>query len=499
MQLLNPTSRATDRSNCMRCLVIGAGEAGRAISRDLRRVPDFGLYPVGFLDDHAHGRRRTVGGLPVLGTTEELPAVARRCSVEAVVVAIPSLPNREIRRLVAIAAAEGLAVRYLPSFGKALERRANLGDLRRLSMDRLLGRDERAVVRLDAVAYLRGKCVLVTGAGGSIGSELCRQVSSLGAERVLLLDHDESNLHRLKMELEGEALFEADDVIIGDIRDASRIEQIFTDHRPEIIFHAAAHKHLPLLELHPCEGVKANVIGTRNLVEAAVRHGAERFVLVSTDKAASPTSVLGATKRIAELIVASHAMSPTRVAAVRFGNVLGSRGSFMSVLADQLDRGDPVTITHPDVTRYFMTVEEAVGLVLEAGAMAEFGEVFVLDMGEPVRIVDLVFKYARQLYMDADEVEVRYTGLRPGEKLHESLFGPDEERTRTAHPRIWSVRPRVEVAPDLDGGLTHLEAAAAANRAPEVRACLSGVLRGYTPARSDDLAGALGSYYPDDF
>jgi FlaA1/EpsC-like NDP-sugar epimerase len=506
MQLFNPTSvfhtSSAARSTRRRgrpCVIVGAGEAGRAVARDLRRVQSFGITPIGFLDDRLAGRRRVAAGLPILGRTDDLASVARARHVEAGVVAIPSLPNREIQRLAAAGAAEGLTVRFLPSFGTALERPARLSDLRHLSMSRLLGRDERRVVRPASAAVVAGKRVLVTGAGGSIGSELCRQVRSFGAAQIVLLDHDESNLHRLKLELEGEALLESDDVVIADIRDRSRIEQIFRERRPEVVFHAAAHKHLPLLEQHPCEGAKANVFGTRTLVEVAVAYDVERFILISTDKAADPTSVLGATKRIAEMIVGSHAISTTKLASVRFGNVLGSRGSFVSVLAEQVERGDPVTVTHPDVTRFFMTVEEAVGLVLESAAMAEFGEVFVLDMGEPVRILDLVHNYAAQLHLDPRDIEIRYTGLRPGEKLHEALFAADEHRIATAHPRIMATRPRAESPDELAAGLDRLWEAANANRAPDVRAALAEIVVGYRPSREADHADGLCAYYPDDF
>jgi len=500
MQLFHPTSTTRNgrRQGCP-CVIVGAGEAGRAIARDLRRVQSFGITPIGFLDDRLAGRRRVAAGLPILGRTDDLAAVALAHGVEAVVVAIPSLPNREIQRLAAAGAAAGLTVRFLPSFGTALERPARLSDLRRLSMSRLLGRDERHVVRPSSAAVVAGKRVLVTGAGGSIGTELCRQVRSFGASQIVLLDHDESNLHRLKLELEGEALLESDDVVIADIRDRSRIEQVFQQRRPEVVFHAAAHKHLPLLEQHPCEGAKANVFGTRNLVEVAIDCGVERFILISTDKAADPTSVLGATKRIAEMIVTSHATTTTKLASVRFGNVLGSRGSFVSVLAEQVERGDPVTVTHPDVTRYFMTVEEAVGLVLEAGAMAEFGEVFVLDMGEPVRILDLVENYALELHLDPQDIEIRYTGLRPGEKLHESLFSADERRIATAHPRINATLPRPASPDELAAGLEQLWEASDANRAPDVRAALADLVAGYRPSKQADIGDALCTYYPDDF
>jgi FlaA1/EpsC-like NDP-sugar epimerase len=497
-QLLHrsPLRPTRQHSASRRCLVVGAGSAGRAIARDLLRSPDFGLTPVGFLDDRIP-RRRRVAGLPVLGSTTDLAELSAGLGIDTIVVAIPSLPAREIRRLTRLAAAKSLNVRYLPSFGDALEREARLSDLKHVRLDRLLGRDEQRVVRAASSAVLTGKRVLVTGAGGSIGSELCRQIQGVGPAALSLLDHDESNLHRLKMELDGKALLDGDDVIIADIRDQTRIEQVFRERRPEVVFHAAAHKHLPLLEQHPCEGVKANVQGTKNLVEAALAVDVERFILISTDKAADPTSVLGATKRVAEMILASHATEPTRFASVRFGNVLGSRGSFVSVLAEQIESGEPVTITHPDVTRFFMTVEEAIGLIVEAAAMAEFGDVFVLDMGEPVRIVDLVRNYISQLHIDVDDIEVRYTGLRPGEKLDEALFGTSEECFPTAHPRIWSARTP-STAVDLDR-LDSLMTAATRNEATEVRRNLAELVPGYQPGPTTQRAGSLTAYYPDGF
>ena len=271
---------------------------------------------------------------------------------------------------------------------------------------------------------VRDKVVLVTGAGGSIGSELCRQVFGFEPRRLVMLDHDESNLHRLQLELWGEGLLQNDDCCVADIRDRARIDQVFKDVRPDLVFHAAAHKHLPLLEQHPCEAVKSNIAGTENVLWAALKYEADRFILISTDKAADPTSVLGASKRLAELLVQQEQGGRTKVASVRFGNVLGSRGSLLSVLTEQIDRGLPVTVTHPDMTRFFMTIEEAAGLVVEAARLADAGEIFVLDMGEPVRIVDLVRSFAELIHRN--DVQIRFTGMRPGEKLNETLFCEDE-------------------------------------------------------------------------
>ena len=352
------------------------------------------------------------------------------------------------------------------------------------------------MVRSDARAGIEGKVVLVSGAGGSIGSELCRQIRAFAPRELYVLDHDESNLHTLQMELDGRALLDGHDIVIADIRDAERIEQVFSEVRPDIVFHAAAHKHLPLLEQHPCEGVKTNVLGTKNLAEAAVHAGTRTFVLISTDKAADPVSILGATKRLAEIVLTLYAAEPTRFASVRFGNVLGSRGSLLSVFEEQVRRGGTVTITHPEVTRYFMTIEEAAGLVLEAGAMAEYGETFVLDMGEPIEIVQLAYRYAEQLHIRPDDLTIRFTGLRPGEKLHERLFGGAEDAIPTGHPRIWATRNPI-APPDLETSLDALFTYANANRSSEVRRWLQELVAEYEPEPAGEPA--MAAPYPDGF
>jgi FlaA1/EpsC-like NDP-sugar epimerase len=479
----------------LRTLIVGAGEAGRTLARDLRRTPEYGLEPIGFLDDSPI--KKSAAGLPVLGATSDLVAVASKLAADVVIIAIPSLEPRQVRELAESASAAGVSVRYLPSFGAALERDARISDLRRLRVDRLLGRQEMHVVRTSSRAVVEGKRVLVTGAGGSIGSELCRQIKAFRPASLHMLDHDESNLHRLQMQLDGRALLDSDELLIADIRDADRIHQLCRDLRFEVIFHAAAHKHLPLLERHPSEGVKSNVMGTKHLVAAAVATGVENFILISTDKAADPISILGATKRIAEMIVQAHAGGYTRFASVRFGNVLGSRGSFLSVLSEQIENGEAVTVTHPDVTRFFMTVEEAVGLVIEAASMAELGETFVLDMGEPVRIVDLVRNYAAQFNLREGDFEISFTGLRGGEKLNESLFSEDEERLRTDHPRIWATHPAPPAA-DLERDLELLINAATLNRSDLVREHLGALLPVFGKARTPNVP-ALAAPYPDGF
>lgn len=478
-----------------RTLIVGAGDAGRTLAHDLLQTPSCGLAPIGFLDDDV--RKRHAARLPVLGRLADLPTLVRTEAVDVVIVAIPSLPPVPLAALLHQATRTGARVRYLPSFHAAVQRGSRAGDLYDVSPAALLGREEINVIRPATPALLCGRRVLVTGAGGSIGSELCRQIRAYRPEAVFMLDHDESNLHRLQLEITGEALLEADELIVADIRDRARVDQVFATLRPELVFHAAAHKHLPLLERHPCEGVKSNVEGTQHLVESAVAHGAHRFVLISTDKAAAPTSVLGATKRLAELIVRAHAGPRLVAGSVRFGNVLGSRGSFLDVLSHQIAAHAPVTITDPAVDRFFMTVEEAVGLVLEAAAMAESGETFVLDMGAPVQLVSLVEAYAAQV--GVRDVEIRFTGLRPGEKLSETLLGEAEERIATGHPRIFATRGG-SVPSDLDAGLAELYDAAERNDSDAVGRWLAKFIPSYRPASPTPTARELfDAYYPDDF
>ncbi len=488
--------RGRDRAPGLPTLIVGAGSAARTLTRDLRRSPDYGLRPVGCLDDDPG--IRSASGIPVLGRLADLRQVIRAHHIEAVVIAIPSLPPATLSSLVRDAAGTGAHVRYLPSFLAAVERAARAADMRTVRLSALLGRTERRVLDPSVNALLAGTRVLVTGAGGSIGQELCRQIRSHDPASLHMLDHDESNLHTLQLELSGEALLDSSETIIADIRDSARIQQVFQAVRPDVVFHAAAHKHLPLLERHPCEGVKSNVLGTQNVVRSALDAGTSRLVLISTDKAAEPRSILGATKRLAEMIVQANAAGATKVCSVRFGNVLGSRGSLLAVVADQVERGEPVTVTHPQVTRFFMTVEEAVGLVLSAAPMAEYGETFVLDMGEPVRIVDLVQRYAGQLGIP--DVEIRFTGLRPGEKLHETLFGESEERLPTVNPSVWATRP-ARLPADFASQFDRLLAAAASGDDELARATLAELIPEYAPATAADgeLAAAIACPYPDGF
>ncbi|MGN6780190.1 MAG: polysaccharide biosynthesis protein [Marmoricola sp.] len=488
-------------------LLIGGGKAGRALGRDLARVPSFGLEPIGFLDDDVRLAAKAPANRPWLGTLAELEEIIERTGVQVVVIAIPSLEHETLQDIALRATRMGVSVRHLPPFLSALQREIVGTDMRSLQVGSLIGRAEMHVVSREVSSVLTGKRVLVTGAGGSIGSELCRQVNGFAPESLVLLDHDESNLHRLQLEVWGQGLLDSESVVVADIRDAERIHQIFRDHQPEVVFHAAALKHLPVLERHPCEGVKSNVQGTENLVQAALAYNVERFILISTDKAANPASVLGATKRLAELVLTSYrGTGTTALACVRFGNVLGSRGSLLHVIREQLASGVGVTVTHPDVTRFFMTIEEAVGLVLEAARMAERSGTFVLDMGDPVRIVDVVRNFAS--LVNAPTVPIRFTGLRPGEKLHEELFGSDETALPTEHPRI-SQAPGAALPARFRAQLRDLYDAAAHNRPDEVVAHLRSLVPEYAPTPRLVAEGAveldpsalpaMAALYPDDY
>lgn len=423
-----------DHVRAERVLVFGAGTAGAQILALMLTTPECDFLPVALLDDDPRKRRRRIKGVPVVGGRDVLVATARRAGADALLIAVPSAPGSVIRELTALADEADLSVFVLPGVRELVTGRAGLADIRELTEVDLLGRAAVDTDMASIAGYVTGRRLLVTGAGGSIGSELCRQLAAFAPAELVMLDRDESALHGVQLSLSGRALLDTPDLVVADIRDAARMAQVFREHRPEVVFHAAALKHLPLLEMHPGEAVKTNVWGSLTLLEVAEAFDVETFVNISTDKAADPVSVLGYSKRIAERLTAAAALrSGQRFLSVRFGNVVGSRGSVLLTFRAQIAEGGPVTVTHPSVTRYFMTVEEAVQLVVQAGALGAPGEVLVLDMGEPVRIADL----ARQLVRaSGKDVDVVYTGLRSGEKLHENLVGAAEATHRSAHPLI---------------------------------------------------------------
>ena len=420
--------------DCSRLLVMGAGEGGELAIKSMMRNPDSPYLPVGLIDDDPAKRHLRIKGVKVVGTRADIAAAARALDADGLLIAIPSAGGELVRELSAAAAEADLQVRVLPPVTELLDGTVDVSDIRPVTEADLLGRREIDTDVSAIAGYLAGKRVLVTGAGGSIGAELCRQIHRFGPGELIMLDRDESALHAVLLSLNGRAMMDAPEVVLADIRDRPRLEQVFTERRPQVVFHAAALKHVTALEQHPCEAVKTNVVGTLHLLEVAASHGVERFVNISTDKAADPVNVLGYTKRVAERLTAHVArQNHGTYLSVRFGNVLGSRGSVLTVFREQVAAGGPVTVSDPDVTRYFMTVEEAVQLVIQAGAVGGDGQALVLDMGTPVRIADVAHRLAET---SPDPVEIIYTGLRPGEKLHEHLFGRAEADQRPAHPLI---------------------------------------------------------------
>lgn len=418
-----------------RAIIIGAGEGGlQIVSAMLKSGP---WQPVAILDDNKDLRNLRIKGVPVCGTREAMKDVAERFNAQAAIIAIPSATSENVRDLAEAADNAGLEVMILPPVAELFGPGVGISDIRKLTEADLLGRREISLDIESVAGYLTGKRVLVTGAGGSIGSELCRQIHRFAPSSLIMLDRDESALQAVQLSIEGRSLLNSRQLVVGCIRDKERMEQVFAEHQPHVVFHTAALKHLPLLEMYPEEGWKTNVIGTQNLLELAGEFNVERFVNISTDKAADATSVLGETKRAAERLTA-HAskQSAGTYLSVRFGNVLGSRGSVLPLFRSQIEQGGPVTVTHPEITRFFMTIPEACGLVIQAGALDSDGEVLVLDMGEPVKIASL----AKRLIAESGKrVEIIYTGLRDGEKLHEVLFSDNELGGPSEHPLIMRV------------------------------------------------------------
>src|SRR3954468_21076316 len=437
------------RKGAREVLIVGAGNGGQLVAAELRRNPELGGVPIGFVDDDPRKSGARVAGLKVEGTTDELQRVLDGAEPDEVIIAIPSAPGELRAKVVTACRERGIPVRTLPTVFELLSGGVNLmRQVREVQVEDVLGRE---AVRLEvdqAGSYLAGEVVLVTGAGGSIGSELCRQISRVGPKRLVLLDNAENSLFEIRRELEADRHFTRTVAVLGDIKDATRMREVFNEHRPAVVFHAAAYKHVPLMEENPVEAVRNNAVATRIVSAAAGETGVKRFVLVSTDKAVSPATVMGASKTLAEWAVeaAQHRFEQTRFTTVRFGNVLGSSGSVVPIFRRQIAAGGPVTVTDESMTRYFMTIPEAVQLVIRSGSMGRGGEVYVLEMGDPVRIIDLARKMIQLSGREPDrEVAIEIVGRRPGEKLHEELFNPDEEPRATSEDKIVAaVRPPLD-------------------------------------------------------
>jgi FlaA1/EpsC-like NDP-sugar epimerase len=492
--------RRNNHGGDRRVLVMGAGDAGTMIVLEMQANPRLGLVPAGFLDDDERKRGARIHGVPVLGGRDDIPEAVREYQAEEVIIAMPTAPGSTIRQIVAICDEAGIPARTIPGIYDILSGQVSINQIREVDIEDLLRREP---VQIDAAAVhelLRGRRVLVTGAGGSIGSELCRQIARAEPECLVVLGHGENSIFHIRAELSRRASCELVSTI-ADIRDQARLEQVFARYRPELVFHAAAHKHVPLMEANVCEAISNNVLGTRNLLQVAGRAGVSHIIVISSDKAVNPTSIMGATKRVAELLVYQAAQdNGACFAAVRFGNVLGSRGSVVNTFKRQIAQGEAVTVTDPDMRRFFMTIPEAVQLVLQAAALGQGGEVFVLDMGEPVRIVDLAtdlirlsglrprvsgWDEQRETQEDSEEwdIEVVFTGARSGEKLFEELFADGEECHRTRHDKILvAVNGQDRMAnPSLDEQVARLLESAQAGDEAGVQRLLKEIVPEYRP------------------
>ncbi len=428
--------------NTQRVLILGAGSAAEMLARDMRRATEY--QPVGFLDDNIQLKGAKVQGLPVFGRLDQLQTITQENAIDMVVIAMPSLNNTQMQRIVTLCENARVNFRTLPKVEDLISGEAGLQALRRVSIEDLLGRDPVTLDWKEISQGIAGKVVFVTGGGGSIGSELCRQIARLGPATLVILEHSEFNLYSIKMELRNNFpnLELAPHLI--DVCDEVALDHAFTRYKPEVVFHAAAYKHVPMLETQVREAVRNNVLGSRAVVLAADRHGAATVVLISTDKAVNPANVMGASKRAAEIFCQNfNTRSKTHYITVRFGNVLGSAGSVVPLFREQIERGGPVTVTHTDITRYFMTIPEATQLIMQAAAMGAGGEIFVLEMGEPIKISYLAEQMIRLSgKIPGHDIEIVYTGLRPGEKLYEELFHDQEKLTKTRHEKILLAQSR---------------------------------------------------------
>ena len=421
-----------------RALIVGAGQAGTVLAKQMRQSVNSDLMPVAFVDDDLNKQKLKVLDIPVQGTVRDIPKIVEKYAIDHIIIAIPSLTKSDIQDIFEHCSKTKAKVKIMPSIEAVMTGKLKVSQMREVKIEDLLGREE---VKLDMEAIsekLTGKTILVTGAGGSIGSEICRQVISFNPKEIILLGHGENSIYNIDMELREKVPSNTKIIpLIADVQDRNRIFDVISEYKPDVIYHAAAHKHVPLMEDNPMEAVKNNIFGTKNVAEAADTFGIGYFVMISTDKAVNPPNVMGATKRFAEMIVQNLAKeSKTKFAAVRFGNVLGSRGSVVPLFKKQIAAGGPVTVTDPEMTRYFMTIPEASRLVIQSGTLANGGEIFVLDMGEPVKIVDLAKNLIKLSGYSENEISINYSGIRPGEKLFEELLDENEIQSKYVFPKI---------------------------------------------------------------
>lgn len=473
-RLLAERVRSRDATTQKRVLIVGAGSAGSLIAREMQRHPEAGLRPIGFLDDDPGKQRQWVVGLPVFGPVSSLPAIAAREDADEVLIAVPSVAGDFIRRVIDLARESQVSYRIIPGVFEILSGNVNINQIRDVNLEDLLRRPPVHLNTAEIADYLKGRVILVTGAGGSIGSELVRQISQYEPAILLLFGRGENSIFGIQQELTRTCPNLKQIGLIGDVRDEARLRQVFETYRPQVVFHAAAHKHVPLMEQTPSEAILNNVIGTRNVVALCLEFDVSRLVNVSTDKAVNPTSVMGASKRVAEMVVsagAARARETQAFVSVRFGNVLGSRGSVVPTFMAQIRSGGPITVTHPEMVRYFMTIPEASRLVLQAGGLAENGKVYVLNMGDPVKIADLARDVIR--LSGVRNVDIVYSGVRPGEKLYEELLTASEGIDATTHKEIFSAKLAPVDAEQMDRQLQLLAQHAAHPDPDAIRALLA--------------------------
>ena len=478
-------SKTTDKTK--RVMVIGAGQGGESIIREIKRNMNLPIEVVGLVDDSEEKQGQIIHGVKVVGVTEKIAELCKTYEVDELIIAIPSASGSELRRIVKLCQITNVRFKVLPGLQDLIAGKLVSLQLRDIAIEDLLRRAPSEINLAEIAAYVTGKTVLVTGAGGSIGSEICRQILPFQPEKLLLLGHGENSIYSIHQEL-----LRSSDLgnvvlvpIITDVQDKEKIDYLFNSFKPDIVFHAAAHKHVPMMELNPEESVKNNVVGTYNVAEAAHKYHVERFVMISTDKAVNPTSVMGASKRTAEKIVKCFAKrSKTRFVAVRFGNVLGSRGSVIPMFKSQIERGGPVTITHPNMIRYFMTIPEASKLVIQAGAYGKGGEVFILDMGEPVKILDLAEDLIRLAGLEVGkDIEIKFTGIRPGEKLYEELLTASEGITATKNKKIFIAKPEEVNEKELMAQIEELKTASMTANPREVIEKYKAIVPTFSPNR----------------
>ena len=430
--------------NAKKVLIIGAGSAGRLIIKELYEKPQLQKKPIGIIDDNKNKLGKKIHNIPVIGTCEDIKRIVKDYEVDEIIFSIANIENKRKKEIIEICKSCKCVVKTIPGIYEIIEGKVDIKNIRDVEIEDLLGRETININTKEISNYLENKTILVTGGGGSIGSELCRQIAKVNPKKLILLDIYENNAYEIQQELIRKYKDKLNlEVIVGSIRDENRLDSIFAKYKPEVVFHAAAHKHVPLMEKSPCEAIKNNVFGTKNVALMADKYKVKRFVLISTDKAVNPTNIMGATKRCAEMIIQTmNERSKTEFVAVRFGNVLGSNGSVIPLFKKQIEEGGPITVTHPEVTRFFMTIPEAVSLVIQAGAMAKGGEIFVLNMGESVKIVDLAKNLIHLSGFEPGvDIKIEFSGLRPGEKLYEELLMDEEGLKQTNHNKIFIGKP----------------------------------------------------------